>query len=163
MASRKSEDNEARQSLISDDKVTWNLHLPQRKHKSPSTARKVLPIVLGAIVSSALSVGLTILLLRHHWAVNSSSDSVALQTPPDKVNCGSNPTEARALGCVFQIWDYAWYAFSLTLSHSYPKLRAISSNISSRHRSPGISQMLIDCLGSLPHASTKDYMLNFAV
>lgn len=108
MASRQSEDNEARQSLISDAKVTWNLHLPERKQKSHSTARKIIPIVLGAVISSVLSVSLTILLLRHHWAVTQASESAVVQVPPDQVNCGSNPTEARALGCVFQIWDYAW-------------------------------------------------------
>jgi hypothetical protein len=102
-------DNELRHPLVADNEHD-DSDIPQRQPLLTQKHRKSLVIAAALVLglfffgSTTFSIGI----LRGTASSQASSSNTASTTNPQILHCGSTPDEARALGCVFQIWSYSW-------------------------------------------------------
>ncbi|KAJ5217760.1 uncharacterized protein N7469_011385 [Penicillium citrinum] len=107
------------------------------KRKGKSRLQICLFILLGILIASLIwCVGIIAILSRTR---NITSQDLSNPTPPSVqtekqlqtspthiLHCGDNPTEAKAMGCKFQIHSYAWVpepCFDPVLQEEWLKIR----------------------------------------
>ena len=90
----------------SEEDQTWRTYSQPKRTRSTSLLAFLL---LGALLASALwSVGLYFSPLSFTPAAIDSGNHARPTSPEHAKSCGTSPTEARSLGCVFQLWSYSW-------------------------------------------------------
>lgn len=112
-----SKDESSEQPFLDDDSgpVAW------RETKSPPVfnIKQALLLVGTAVFSIATTIAISLAIFPHTSYYTPPS---ALTVPGQILECGTSASEARALGCEFDIMHYSWTpapCFNRTLSEEY--------------------------------------------
>ncbi|KAK0124172.1 hypothetical protein ONS95_009154 [Cadophora gregata] len=125
------EDDTSNDRLLQDEPNGF----PDKQHHMSEFRRTLLKYAF--ISSTTLTILLlsittsTLLLQKLHFTPNSSRATTPQISPGNILNCGTSPSQARALNCIFDIMDYSWTpkpCFHASLSQYYLDL-ALSRNL----------------------------------